>query len=242
MTRLSLPPCALLAKAPPLTEELDGLSKSNSHSLASSARTATAWLDDKARGVRVGRGSRLRIESRSERASAAIETHEGVGTRAREDDAILSCCLFFARAAPVILWTDDRNLALLAEGSGVHTLVGRGVGLVRLLRETSVPLDADEAMELDEEIVSVPRWHRCVGGERKAAVRRQAELVGCRSGNGRRQGYSTGDRAGLCMSCGDTREAEMECKASADLSWRRRKTSSHCPRERRATPSSSHPA
>ncbi len=136
-----------------LTLELDGLSKSSRAQLSAAAREATLWLDAIARGARVGRRSRLRIESRAERAAAAIETQEGVGIRAREDDAIISCCMWFGRAAPVLLWTHDRNLALLAEGSDVHTLVGRA-GVSRLLREAGVQLDADEGMELDEEIVS----------------------------------------------------------------------------------------
>ncbi|CAK9779339.1 unnamed protein product [Cutaneotrichosporon oleaginosum] len=132
--------------------ELDGLSKSTRSDLAAAAREATLWLDTTIRGPRVGRASRLRIESRAERIAAALDTHEGVGIQAREDDAILSCCIWFGRAAPVLLWTHDRNLAVLAEGSAVRTLVGRA-GALRLLREAGVALDADEGMELDVEIM-----------------------------------------------------------------------------------------
>ncbi|KLT39319.1 hypothetical protein CC85DRAFT_305170 [Cutaneotrichosporon oleaginosum] len=133
--------------------ELDGLSKSTRSDLAAAAREATLWLDTTIRGPRVGRASRLRIESRAERIAAALDTHEGVGIQAREDDAILSCCIWFGRAAPVLLWTHDRNLAVLAEGSAVRTLVGRA-GALRLLREAGVALDADEGMELDVEIAA----------------------------------------------------------------------------------------
>lgn len=135
-----------------LTPELDGLSKSSRADVSSAAREATLWLDSTARGARVGRRSRLRIESRAERAAAAIETQEGVGIPAREDDAVISCCMWFQRAARVLLWTHDRNLAVLAEGSDVPTLVGRA-GLLRMLREAGVEPDADEGMELDEQIV-----------------------------------------------------------------------------------------
>ncbi|BEI93670.1 uncharacterized protein CcaverHIS019_0601290 [Cutaneotrichosporon cavernicola] len=132
--------------------ELDGLSKSSKPDLAISARAATSWLHTTARAPQIGRTSRLRLESRAERSAAAIAEREGVGISAREDDAVLSCCLWFQRIASVRLWTHDRNLAVLAEGSGVHTLVGRA-GLLRLLREAGVERDANEGMELDEEIM-----------------------------------------------------------------------------------------
>ncbi|GMK58275.1 hypothetical protein CspeluHIS016_0503070 [Cutaneotrichosporon spelunceum] len=131
--------------------ELDGLSKSDKPALVTAARAATAWLDATARAPRLGRRARVRIESRAERAAAAIAEGEGVGIAAREDDAVLSCCLWFQRGADVRLWTHDRNLALLAEGSGVHTIPR--VRLARLLREAGVEPHAMEGMELDEEVM-----------------------------------------------------------------------------------------
>lgn len=130
-----------------LTAELDGLKVSDkptpTGTLGEIARKATSWLLSILQRQRSGGAGRVRFEKWSEAA-------QSLPAGPRPDDAVLACCLYFAQSSRVSLWTDDRNLALLAEANGIPTIGREGVfptlGLAR--DESEV-----EAMEVDGDIV-----------------------------------------------------------------------------------------
>lgn len=115
--------------------ELDGLKQSTTAGDAAAA--ATAWL------LSQKTSRAVHVESRAERV-AAIQAY-GAAETDRPDDAVLSCCLHFKSVA---LWTGDKNLALLAEASGIHA-----VQVVKLA-ELGI---GEDAMEVDAELLEP--WH-----------------------------------------------------------------------------------
>jgi hypothetical protein len=140
-----------------LTSELDGLKASNKPtqpgsrlSIGDVARSATAWMLDLVRSEKRGAPVRLRVESWSD----AAKTQPG----ARSADAtILACCIHYRASGPVTLWTNDRNLALLAETNGIPSVDGR-VGLARLCAALGIEDNGElEAMDVDGSGVSVCR-------------------------------------------------------------------------------------
>ncbi|KAL7421689.1 hypothetical protein Q5752_003458 [Cryptotrichosporon argae] len=151
-----------------VVHELDGLAASTTpnkdgRTVGDAARAATAWL------LRVHRQQRLAASASASRAGAGTGMGAGAGADATttppragrgrlcgaKNDQVLDCCLYFrarTEGATVALWTDDRNLSLLAEANDVPIVFGPHVPpLLRALGLEERELDVD-AIDVDAEL------------------------------------------------------------------------------------------
>lgn len=180
--------------------ELDGLTASQnpltvlpSITVGDVARSATTWLLQVNKSRReTGRGV-VRCQKWIEKDDTSvslprmyIEMTNDVSQLTKADDRILDCCLYFMQqSADVRLWTNDRNLSVLAETNGVPTIGGRGISFSGILAfvqpdlpnttlEKALMMDRDitvtrqpvdeNGMELDHDLVCLSEsGHRNVG-------------------------------------------------------------------------------
>ncbi|RXK35396.1 hypothetical protein M231_07340 [Tremella mesenterica] len=70
------------------------------------------------------------------------------------DDKILDCCLFFQRKGEVILWTEDKNLTLLAEANSISTLHLPRPSLLNLLSALNISFPTLEVLSTQHQTIS----------------------------------------------------------------------------------------
>ncbi|KAK4689061.1 hypothetical protein P7C73_g1023, partial [Tremellales sp. Uapishka_1] len=118
--------------------------RSSSLTVGDHARSATAWLLEVGRRRRESGWGVVRCQRWVERLHRDLQ---------KPDDRILDCCLYFlstqgGSAKSVLLWTDDRNLSVLAEGNDVPTIGGRNISLDRLLHRFRLDLPKDIQLDV----------------------------------------------------------------------------------------------